>query len=222
MPDLARQLHLDALLDTSYVPHRGASYNQSYVTPGTIDPEIPTLVQSEDQPETQRMERALQEHRNLNSLMDMLFDVVHRPGYETMGPFTIGGKSQAALSQIANVTGVGSVYTLANTFDSDAEYCVLAAHFGAAGQAVLSKDPSNPGPGLTQQYDGTALVRVMPFYASSVVTLTYGSDYWFPIPASDSLYWSVNMATPNTDSALVTVAFRRRITRHGRYFLTQE
>jgi hypothetical protein len=219
-PDLVRQLRLDS---ETYQPHKGESYKQSWVTPGTIDPPIPSNITQDDEgPETVRMGEYLDSRRSLNALMDMLFDVVHRPGYETAGPFTIGGKSQASLSQIANVTGTGSIYTMSNPFDDDAEYCCISAAFGAAGQAVLSKDPSNIGPALSAQYDGSALIRVIPFFSSGVATLIPAGEFWFPIPASDSLYWSVNMTAPNTSSALVTVAFRRRITRHGRWLLTQE
>lgn len=214
---------LDKLgLEGIYKPHAGKPYDNMETTPGTVDPEIPTLVQQDDMPDTAHLLERAMEHTGMDHLLDQLFAMFHQPDYEYAGPYTAGGKSQASLSQVANATGVGSVYTLPNPYDNDAEYAVIQAVFGAAGQAILSRDPNNLGPALTAFYDGPSLVRGMPFFAAGVGTFPVGQENWFPISASDSLFWSVNMATANTDSALITVMFRRRINRHGKFYLTIE
>lgn len=217
LPDLARQLRLP------YNPHGGESYSQTYVTPGTVDPEIPDHgIANPDTPAVERADKRLSDTAGFSHLMDQIFEATHRPGFEYAGPYTLGGKSQTALGQIANVTGVGSIYSISNPWDNDAEFCCLSASFGGAGQAVLSIDSNNQGPALTQFYDGTSYIRALPFFAAAAGTFTYGNEYWFPCPASQPLYWAVNMATPNTNSALATVSFRRRINRYGRFYLTIE
>ena len=209
----------------NYRPHMGRPYENEYTTPGTVGDGSPADIAGIHQPDTPDTAHLIEhflEHGGMEHLLDQIFAAFHGPGFEYAGPYTAGGKSQANLAQVANATGVGSVYSLPNPWDNDAEFCVIQAMFGAAGQAVLSLDPTYLGPPLTQFYDGPSLVRVMPFFAAGVGTFPVGQDQWFPIPASQSLYWSVNMVTANTDSALVTVCFRRRINRHGRYYLTVE
>lgn len=215
---------LQDLLDFSYMPHRGDPFNQTYVVPGTVDPSpFPDHDIQGDHPDMDASEQHLFHRRGFDDLLDALYQVVNQRSFETEGPYTMGGKSQAALSQIANVTGVGSVYTMVTPFDTDCEYAVLSAHFGAAGQAVLSRDPSTAiGPALTATYDGGSYQRVVPFFAAGEITIPFGRDIWFPLPASDQLYWAVNMAAANTSSALITLAFRRPLNRHGRYQLTIE
>jgi hypothetical protein len=214
--DLTRLLGLPA----HYGPHASQEYMQEYSTPGTVDPMVPTTVRQDDDPHADRLSQAMDSRAGLEYLMDCLYKVVSEPQFEVYGPVTVGGKSQASLSQIANVTGTGSVYTIGNPFDNDAEWSVLGASFGAAGQAILSNDPIMVGPALSVFYDGSSIVRAIPFFASGVAQFTYARETWFPIAASDSLFWAVNMAAANTSSALVTVAFRRRLDRHGKYKLT--
>lgn len=208
-----------------YRPHKGKPYENEYVTPGTVGDGSPAdisgIVQADTPDHAHLMDR-FRELGGMETLLDEIFTATHAPGFEFAGPYSAGGKSQASLAQVANATGVGSVYSIPNPWDNDAEFCIIQAAFGAAGQAVISLDPTYLGPSLSQFYDGPSLVRVLPFIATGAGTFPVGQDQWFPIPASQSLYWSVNMVTANTNSAIVTVVFRRRINRHGRYYLTIE
>lgn len=208
-----------------YRPHKGKPYENEYVTPGTVGDGSPadiSGISSHDAPDVAHLHEHFMEQGGMEHLLDQIFAATHAPGFEFAGPYSAGGKSQASLAQVANATGVGSVYSIPNPWDNDAEFCIIQAAFGAAGQAVLSLDPTYLGPALSAFYDGPSLVRVMPFFATGVGTLPVGQDQWFPIPASQSLFWSVNMTAANTSSAIVTVCFRRRINRHGRYYLTVE
>lgn len=127
--------------------------------------------------------------------------IVAQPHYVYSDPIVFGGVT----------TGQNGAYGLANEFGSPAQYRVLQVAFGGAGQAIVGQTSSLSAPAVSDKLDPSSRIHGQVFAAAGAATIA-GADAWTDIPAGGQIYAAVNVTT---DSAWVTVQFRRRVSPAG-------
>lgn len=109
--------------------------------------------------------------------------------------------------------GVTGSYQLPNIYSTPCEYRVVCCAFAGAGTAVLSSDQGFAAPAATGAIQPGTRQEGIVFASAGAGTVT-GRSEWADLPGSRSLYLNVAVTT---DSAWVTVQFRRRVNRAGVY-----
>lgn len=109
--------------------------------------------------------------------------------------------------------GTTGSYSLPSEFSTPAQYRVVCCAFGGAGTATLSSDQGLTTPAVTGVIQPSARQQGIVFAASAASTVSARSE-WADLPPSASLFLNVAVTT---DSAWVTVQFRRRVNRAGIY-----